>query len=201
MAKLREGVKEERKAKIHEAAIQLFSKQGFTKTTMEQVAENAGFAVGTLYNYYPSKGDLLLNISKSMSSLLDEEISQVLYNQKETPQEWICDLLFLYMKNTMIFPKELWREFFGYTLLHEISFLNFVRKMDTPFLNYISLLIAQLIHRKKLNPHINTETVVEVIYDLLQHSILRYISGEIATENDWKNEIKIRISMLVKGIQ
>lgn len=48
-----------RKAKtrhrIVTAAVDLFRQHGFDATTMEQIAETADIAKGTLYNYFPSK--------------------------------------------------------------------------------------------------------------------------------------------------
>lgn len=50
-----ERKKEECRSKIIDAAVALFSKKGIDNTTMEEIAETADFAKGTLYNYFPSK--------------------------------------------------------------------------------------------------------------------------------------------------
>jgi len=42
-------------AKALEAALELFSKQGFRGSTMRQVADAAGLSVGNLYHHFPSK--------------------------------------------------------------------------------------------------------------------------------------------------
>lgn len=47
--------KEENKKRITTVAMELFNKQGVEKTTMEQIAEEADVAKGTLYNYFPVK--------------------------------------------------------------------------------------------------------------------------------------------------
>lgn len=36
--------------------------QGITKITIRSVARNSGIAIGTVYNYFPSKGDLLVAV-------------------------------------------------------------------------------------------------------------------------------------------
>ena len=48
-----ERKKEETKQKIISVAMQLFMKHGVDATTMEQIAEKADVAKGTLYNYFP----------------------------------------------------------------------------------------------------------------------------------------------------
>lgn len=47
--------KEETKKKIIAVAMDLFERQGFDKTSMEQIADEADIAKGTLYNYFPAK--------------------------------------------------------------------------------------------------------------------------------------------------
>jgi len=41
------------------AAVELFNQHGVDNVTMEQIAEAADIARGTLYNYFPSKDALI----------------------------------------------------------------------------------------------------------------------------------------------
>lgn len=45
---------------LMEAALELFQQQGFDNTTMRQIAERAGFAVGAAYYYFRTKEELVL---------------------------------------------------------------------------------------------------------------------------------------------
>lgn len=49
-----------RRAQIVQAAVKLFSKQGFYKTTVQQVAEKARISSGLVYHYARTKEDILL---------------------------------------------------------------------------------------------------------------------------------------------
>src|SRR5580704_12374428 len=60
----RELQKHARERRILSAARRLFDRNGYAKTSMEDVADRAGLAVGTLYNYFNSKDDLLLAIMR-----------------------------------------------------------------------------------------------------------------------------------------
>jgi AcrR family transcriptional regulator len=51
-------VTEFREAEILQAARQVFARRGFADASMEEIAQVAGLAKGTLYLYYPSKRDL-----------------------------------------------------------------------------------------------------------------------------------------------
>ncbi len=55
----RPDVSEERKAQIVEAAVAVFSRLGFERARMEDVARESGLSKGTLYLYYESKDELI----------------------------------------------------------------------------------------------------------------------------------------------
>lgn len=52
--------KEQTKARILEAALELFGKKGFYKTTTKEISRKARIAEGTLFNYFKTKEDLAL---------------------------------------------------------------------------------------------------------------------------------------------
>jgi len=47
---------------IRQAAIRVFAREGFHRARMETIAHEAGVAVGTIYNYFESKRDVLLAV-------------------------------------------------------------------------------------------------------------------------------------------
>lgn len=48
-----------RHTQLIEAAIDLFSKEGFWNSSTAQISKHAGVATGTLFNYFPSKENLI----------------------------------------------------------------------------------------------------------------------------------------------
>jgi len=52
--------KERTRKEILQAALELFSKKGFDRTTAKQISDRAGIAEGTLYNYFKTKEDVAL---------------------------------------------------------------------------------------------------------------------------------------------
>src|SRR5262245_8109935 len=52
--------KERTKREILRAALDLFSKKGFFRTTTKQISDRASIAEGTLFNYFKTKEDLAL---------------------------------------------------------------------------------------------------------------------------------------------
>src|ERR1700749_3907926 len=60
MTGLRERQKAGRRRDILAAAAKLFRRDGFAVTGIEAIAGEAEVAAGTVYNYFESKGDLLI---------------------------------------------------------------------------------------------------------------------------------------------
>ena len=61
----KELITEYRRKQIIDAALAVFSRKGYGEATIPDIAREAGIAVGTIYNYYPSKRDLLVSILAS----------------------------------------------------------------------------------------------------------------------------------------
>jgi len=64
-----EGAIPKRKEWIIEAAIRVFAEKGFHPAGMREIAQQAKVAIGTIYHYFKSKEDILVNIFR-------EEIEQ-----------------------------------------------------------------------------------------------------------------------------
>ncbi|TDD18265.1 TetR/AcrR family transcriptional regulator [Kribbella turkmenica] len=69
------------KTEIHRAAVELFSSQGYDKTSLREIAERVGITKASLYYHYSSKQDLLRAI---VGTFLDD-IFEVLARSDELP--------------------------------------------------------------------------------------------------------------------
>jgi AcrR family transcriptional regulator len=57
---------EKRREQILKAALEVFSRNGYSAATIPAIAKSAGIAAGTIYLYYPSKRDLFVGVIESM---------------------------------------------------------------------------------------------------------------------------------------
>ena len=57
-----EDMREASKEMLIQAALELFARYGFEKTSVRMIAEKAGVSLGLLYNYFESKETLLVTI-------------------------------------------------------------------------------------------------------------------------------------------
>jgi TetR/AcrR family transcriptional regulator, repressor for uid operon len=74
--------KTETREKIVDAAIVTFSKHGYDRTKMDNIAETANLSKGTIYLYFKSKEELFFAISENNIKALKEQLS-VLFTKSE----------------------------------------------------------------------------------------------------------------------
>ncbi len=75
--------KEEKKAKILEASLKIFSKNGFNNTKISDIAEEAGIGKGTIYEYFKSKDELFTASFYYFMEKFEEGISLQLFRIHE----------------------------------------------------------------------------------------------------------------------
>jgi len=67
-----------RRREIVDAAVQLFIEKGFHKTTTRQIAQAAGFSIGSLYEYVASKEDVLYLVCEAIHAEVERGVSQAM---------------------------------------------------------------------------------------------------------------------------
>lgn len=58
----KEAVTQLRRKQVLDAALAVFSRKGYGEATIPEIAREGGMSVGTIYNYYPSKRDILVAV-------------------------------------------------------------------------------------------------------------------------------------------
>ncbi|RII18276.1 HTH-type transcriptional repressor KstR2 [Streptomyces sp. YIM 130001] len=64
------------RAKLYEAAVTLIAEQGFSATTVDEIAERAGVAKGTVYYNFASKAELFEELLRYGVGLLTESLQR-----------------------------------------------------------------------------------------------------------------------------
>lgn len=75
-----EDPKLEKRMKIFNAAISVIAKNGYHAATIQDIANDAGLAAGTIYNYFKNKEDmvfsLLFELVESLNAASEEKITE-----------------------------------------------------------------------------------------------------------------------------
>jgi len=93
IAKLRNTNRaEDTRRKIYDSALQLFRQKGFEQTTMRDVAQAAGVALGAAYYYFSSKEDIVLAFYSEMQEGSHEAVLQAMQQHKKMKDRIRCVL-------------------------------------------------------------------------------------------------------------
>ena len=111
---------ERTRQKIIQVAVGLFKEQGFAATTMEQIAEEADIAKGTLYNYFPAKEAILSSyINRSFQQNNAERIAK-LREIRGTPER--IRLIFGQLISGVQRQSDIFEKYIEYRIQNIISF-------------------------------------------------------------------------------
>ena len=72
---MKEQVKDKKTA-IMEAALKLFTERGFHGTSTAEISKEAGVATGTLFNYFPTKEDLINSLYFKVKGQLSQSMGK-----------------------------------------------------------------------------------------------------------------------------
>src|SRR5690625_45161 len=67
-----------RREQIIQSAIYLFKQKGFHRTTTREIAEQAGFSIGTLYEYVRTKEDVLFLVYEAINDYVYEHLQAII---------------------------------------------------------------------------------------------------------------------------
>ena len=97
----KEHIKQKQKAislKILSQASQVFSKYGFKKATMDDIAKASGMGKSSLYYYFKSKEEVFEAVVKKEADLLRIELERRVVNSHDNPKEKIRNYVLIRMK-------------------------------------------------------------------------------------------------------
>jgi AcrR family transcriptional regulator len=107
---------EDKKAVIFNCAQKLFSSKGYKDTNVAEIAKMAGIAIGTFYNYYPSKDQLFIEIYLHENEKLKRSLMDSTGIDADDPVKALQEFMVQNFKGMSSHPilKEWWnRELFG----------------------------------------------------------------------------------------
>ncbi|MGE0090252.1 MAG: TetR/AcrR family transcriptional regulator [Bacteroidales bacterium] len=85
-------------SKIVDQASQVFSKYGFKKATMDDIAKASGMAKSSLYYYFKSKEEVFEAVVKKEADLIRSELEKRVINSQDNPKDKIRNYVLIRMK-------------------------------------------------------------------------------------------------------
>src|SRR5262249_36833571 len=144
---LRARKKDRTRQQILSAAMKLFAARGFRATTIEQIAVAAEVGTGTVYNYFGSKGAIIVALfGDTTARLLDQGRAVVAKPGRHGPAA-VMRLLDIYLGLLNTFGRELLGEVFAAVMLEPQESAEALAGMDQQLMAQVAELLATLAER------------------------------------------------------
>ena len=153
--------------RIIEASEHLFRNQGYQDTKIQAIAEQAGVSVGTVYNYFETKSDIVMTLVTRHAEFVDAEIEEIISRASNLPGNDICGFFFAMTTHSLQhLGKENWRILYGLSIAQPKS------QLGAKFAHFNgrcrSLAAGLSVHRASRSPFTDIRVVRPVtgIFDL-----------------------------------
>ncbi|MGB8314889.1 MAG: TetR/AcrR family transcriptional regulator [Aestuariivirga sp.] len=202
MAGLRAKHKIDRNSRIVEAAAGLFRKEGYEGARIEEIAARAEVSVGTIYNYYRNKGDILVAIvSMEVHEVLTAG-QRIIQKPPRNIEKAIDALLASYIDHSLVYlSKEMWRQAMAIsTQQPESPFGKTYTALDRALADQTCALIEKLRELVLVRGNIDGRGVGEMIFNNMNMMFIEFIKREDMTIRSLRANIRRQNRTLVKAI-
>jgi AcrR family transcriptional regulator len=202
MMSLRERQKAGRRLAILDAASHLFRRNGFAATSMEQVAARAMLSVGTVYNYFRSKGDLLLALVALDGAEVRAAGARLVEQPPADAKRAVLTLLETYVDHSLVhLDKRLWRQMIGTALTAADTKLGAgYRALDRKLVAQVTALCRALQARGDLPPGLHCTDAGQVLVSLCNQAFEEFVADDGMTLPALKRRMARELRLVFCGI-
>jgi AcrR family transcriptional regulator len=201
MSGLREKQKAHRHDRILDAATRLFREQGYEEVKMEAIAAAAEVSIGTIYNYYRNKGDLLVAI---VSLEVEEVLRQgeaVIIRPPGTAEEAVDALVGGYVEHSLHYlSKEMWRQAMAISTVQPTSpFGETYAALDLALAHQTVALLEKLQDLRRLSRQVDCVSLGEVIFNNTNMNFITFVKMEAMTMTQLRSLLRRQHASLFAG--
>lgn len=202
MAGLRAKNKIDRNSRIVEAAAGLFRKEGYEGARIEEIAAKAEVSVGTIYNYYRNKGDILVAIVSMEVHEVLAAGQKIIQKPPRNVEKAIDALLASYIEHSLVYlSKEMWRQAMATSTQQPDSpFGKTYTALDRDLADQTCALIVKLQELGLVRGDIDGRGVGEMIFNSMNMMFIEFIKREDMPMRELRANIRRQNRTLVKAI-
>ncbi|MCA1063773.1 TetR/AcrR family transcriptional regulator [Rossellomorea sp. AcN35-11] len=200
MAGLREDKKQQTQLNIMESAKKIFSEKGFQQASMAEIARDAEVGTGTIYNYFPSKGALLLRIFSEEAAQL-KVINEHHYERGDVGVvDSLITALHQFAELFTHYPKAFWRDLF-HVMTEEVEESVRLRQglfgIDEEMMKWIIGILEN--ESDCFLVPVDPEEAAYAIFSASMSDTIFYMYNEAMTHEEYKEQISRHIAFLFAG--
>lgn len=197
MGGLRELKKERTRAAILGAARRLVGRDGFAATTMAAVAAEAEVAAGTLYNYFPSKDDLLLGLWDDATRAALDEVDARLHAAGADAEAQCAALLILYAETGRTFARPVMRDVLACTFA---SVSDKHIELDRRLMEELGSRLECWRGAGQLAAGVEAEAAMGLLYGIATTQLMAYVYVPDLAFEDVEAGIRAQVAIVFAGL-
>lgn len=191
MTGLRARQKADRNRRILDAAALLFREVGYDSARIEDIAERAEVSVGTFYNYYENKGDILVaTVSMEVEEVLAAGRT-IVDNPPSSVEGALQALIDQYYDHSLVYlSKEMWRTAMAISIQQpESPFSKRYTELDRRLCDQVSTLIHKLQVKGLIVPGTDVRAVGEMLFNNLNLMFIEFAKDEAMPLDELKARV------------
>lgn len=195
---VREAKKQRNKQAIVEAAISLFSEQGYENTSIEQIARAAGVGKGTVYSYFQTKKDLL----KGFCEYELEKIHLELVKRSNQDASILEQMLTIYMTefHHVTQNREFGRLYMRESIFPKDADVQDDMETDEKYFQMLFPILQKGQERGELRKDVELLYITAHFYSLYIMIISAWYTGRIATD-EVEATMQVLFRQVLEGLQ
>ena len=201
MSGLRERQKAIRHDRILEAATRLFREQGYETVKIEAIAAAAEVSIGTIYNYYRNKGDLLVAIVSLEVEEVLRQGEEVIAHPPASAEAAVDALVGGYIEHSLHYlSKEMWRQAMAIsTTQPESPFGETYAALDVALAQQTCQLIEKLQQLGLLDRAADAAGLGEVIFNNTNMNFIVFVKDEGMTLGELRSHLRRQNRAVLAG--
>jgi AcrR family transcriptional regulator len=202
MAGLRAKHKIDRNLRIVAAASGLFRKAGYEGARIEEIAAKAEVSVGTIYNYYRNKGDILVAIVSMEVHEVLAAGQRIVQKPPKNIEKAIDGLIATYIDHSLVYlSKEMWRQAMATSTQQPDSpFGKTYTALDRALADQTCALVTALQERGLARDDVDFCGVGQMIFNNMNMMFIEFIKREDMTIKELRVKIRRQNRTLIKAI-
>ena len=183
MARLRAQQKADRERRILGAAVRKFRADGYRQVRIEDLAEAAEVSVGTVYNYYGTKGDILIAVVAMEVEEVLAEGQMLLADPPDDPGEAVLALTYCYYDHSLNYlTKEMWRQALGLSIeAPDTPNGRRYAALDAGLAQQMGDMLVRLQDRGVLARDLDAKAVGRVLFNNLNQLFIGFLTDDAMT--------------------
>jgi AcrR family transcriptional regulator len=196
---LREIKKKKAKNAILNSARALFFEKGFDGTTIEEIAERAEVAVGTVYNYFESKGTIILSITaRDTASFLESEFE---IGASESALDALRRFVGSNMRVLAEYPRQLLRELIREAFSGSDNLGEGLIRQDLTLIEKLRSILQRLADSGRTRDDLDVDHSALVIYGIVMTSMMWFAADPERTSGDMKKSLDGMLEIVCSGLE